>query len=150
MLRDFQARALQRIRWPEVLRIVNSPVRISTPRTIITAPPMPMMTGKWRLTTASALVIRSNASAISRNGIARPGRVEGEQQRAVRRRARDRRLGEDRAERDARAGRPGDREGGARDERSAAAGEAQQRLGVPLAVEHADERRRQEDQAHQR
>ncbi len=33
---------------------------------------MPMMTGKWRLTTASALVMRSKASAISRNGIASP------------------------------------------------------------------------------
>ena len=32
------------------------------------------------------------------------------------------------------------------DQRSAAPGQAQQRLGMPLAVEHADERRRQEDE----
>ena len=54
------------------LSVVNSPVTISSPRQIITAPPTPMITGKWRLTTPSALVIRSNASAISRNGIASP------------------------------------------------------------------------------
>ena len=54
------------------LSIVNSPVTISTPSTIITTPPIAMITGKWRLTTASASVMRSNARAISRNGIARP------------------------------------------------------------------------------
>ena len=54
------------------LSVVNSPVKISSPSTIITAPPTPITIGKWRLTTASAFVARSNASAINRNGIARP------------------------------------------------------------------------------
>ena len=75
------------------------------------------------------------------------GGVDGEQQGAVRGRVGDRGLREDRAERDARARRPGDREGGAGDERAASTGFAQQRLGMPLAVEHVHERARQEDHA---
>src|SRR5207237_1734104 len=54
------------------LSTVNSPVRISTPSAIITAPPTAMMVGKWRLTIVTAAVIRSKATAISRNGIPRP------------------------------------------------------------------------------
>ena len=54
------------------LRIVNSPVTISSPSAIITAPPKAMITGKCRLTTASAAVTRSNASAISRKGMPSP------------------------------------------------------------------------------
>ena len=98
-----------------LLRIVNSPVRISRPSTIITSPPIAMITGKWRLTTVSAIVIRSKASGDQQERDRQARRVEGQQQRAVGRRARDRGLGEDRAQRDARAGRPGDREGRAGD-----------------------------------
>src|SRR5205823_885044 len=58
--------------WALALRIVNSPVMISSPSAIITAPPSAMTSGKWRLTIANAAVMRSNASAISRNGIASP------------------------------------------------------------------------------
>src|SRR5262249_51864770 len=66
-------------------------------------------------------------------------RVDGEQEGAAAGRAGDRGGGEDRAESWADARSPGDREGGAGDDRPALAGALEQRVDVPLAVEAGDE-----------
>ena len=66
-------------------------------------------------------------------------RVDGEQERAMQRLALNSREGEDAAQRRAGAGRPGDRERRAGDDRAALAGAGEQRIDMPLAVEPVDE-----------
>ena len=117
-------------------RIVNSPVRISTPSAIITAPPIPMIDREVALDDRRARSSPARTRARSA-GTGSPGQPSRRRAAAPPCAAElgDRRLGEDRAEGDARARRPRDRERRPGDQRTAAPGEAQQRLRVPLAVE---------------
>ncbi len=134
--------------WAWMLSWKKSPVRIRMPIAIKTAP---RHGHDRRVVTLDHRERRGHpreGECRQQEGDPQARRVHGQEQRTVRRRARQGGRAQDRSERGADAGRPGDREGHSSDQRPALPGPCHERLDVPLAVEAGDEQAGHEQDAH--